>query len=78
MKPGHALPLTPQKRLMVFSGRSHPDLAERIAERLGVDLGEIELNTFPNDETYVPLLRVDPRRRRLPRPDGQHRPSTST
>jgi len=53
MKPGHAIPLTPQKRLMVFSGRSHPELAERIAERLGVDLGEIELNTFPNDETYV-------------------------
>ena len=53
VKPGHALPLTPKKRLMVFSGRSHPELAERIAERLGVELGEIELNTFPNDETYV-------------------------
>jgi len=53
LKPGHAIPLTPQKRLMVFSGRSHPALAERISERLGVDLGEIELETFPNDETYV-------------------------
>jgi ribose-phosphate pyrophosphokinase len=53
VRPGHALPLTPKKRLMVFSGRSHPELAERIAERLGVDLGEIELSTFPNDETYV-------------------------
>ncbi len=53
MKPGHAIPLTPKKRLMVFSGRSHPELAERIAERLGVDLGEIELKTFANDETYV-------------------------
>ena len=53
MKPGHAIPLTPQKRLMVFSGRSHPVLAERIAERLGVDLGEVELKTFANDETYV-------------------------
>ncbi|MGA8488092.1 MAG: ribose-phosphate pyrophosphokinase [Gaiella sp.] len=53
VKPGHALPLTPKKRLMVFSGRSHPELAERIAERLGVDLAEIELSTFPNDETYV-------------------------
>ena len=53
MTPGHAIPLTPKKRLMVFSGRSHPELAERIAERLGVDLGEIELSTFPNDETYV-------------------------
>ncbi len=52
LKPGHAIPLTPQKRLMVFSGRSHPVLAERIAERLGVDLGEIELKTFPNGETY--------------------------
>ena len=53
LKPGHAIPLTPQKRLMVFSGRSHPVLAERIAERLGVDLGEVELKTFANDETYV-------------------------
>jgi ribose-phosphate pyrophosphokinase len=53
LKQGHAIPLTPQKRLMVFSGRSHPVLAERIAERLGVDLGEVELKTFANDETYV-------------------------
>jgi len=52
LKTGHAIPLTPKKRLMVFSGRSHPELAQRIAERLGVDLGEIELKTFPNDETY--------------------------
>ena len=53
LKPGHAIPLTPQKRLMVFSGRSHPVLAERIAERLNVDLGEIELKTFANGETYA-------------------------
>jgi ribose-phosphate pyrophosphokinase len=53
MTPGHALPLTPQKRLMVFSGRSHPELAERIAERLGVELGEVELKTFANGETYI-------------------------
>ena len=37
---------------MVFSGRSHPELAERIAEQLGVELGEIELGTFANGETY--------------------------
>jgi ribose-phosphate pyrophosphokinase len=53
MKAGHAIPLTPQKRLMVFSGRSHPELAKRIAERLNVELGEIELKTFANGETYV-------------------------
>ena len=49
---GHAIPLTPQKRLMMFAGRSHGDLAEKIAERLGVQLGEIELETFANGETY--------------------------
>ena len=49
---GHALPLSPKKRLMVFSGRSHTDLAERLARQLGVQLGEVELETFPNGETY--------------------------
>jgi len=53
MTTGHAIPLTPQKRLMVFSGRSHPELAEKIAEHIGVELGEIDLQTFANDETYV-------------------------
>ncbi len=43
----------PQKRLMLFSGRSNPELAERIAEKLGLVLGEVELKTFANDETYV-------------------------
>ena len=38
---------------MVFSGRSHPDLAQRIVEQLGVELGEIELHTFGNGETYI-------------------------
>ena len=37
---------------MVFSGRSHPALAQRIAEHLGVELGEVELETFANGETY--------------------------
>jgi ribose-phosphate pyrophosphokinase len=52
MSTGHALPLTPQKRLMVFAGRSHAELAQRIAERLGVELGAIALETFANGETY--------------------------
>jgi ribose-phosphate pyrophosphokinase len=43
----------PQKRLMLFAGRSNPELAERIAEKLGVMLGEVELKTFANGETYV-------------------------
>lgn len=52
MTTGHAIPLVPQKRLMVFAGRSHPELAAKIAEQLGVELGEIELTTFANGETY--------------------------
>jgi ribose-phosphate pyrophosphokinase len=49
---GHYLERGPSKRLMVFSGTSHPALAAAIAEKLGVELGEIVLETFPNGETY--------------------------
>jgi ribose-phosphate pyrophosphokinase len=52
MSTGHALPLVPQKRLMVFAGRSHGELAQRMAEQLGLELGEVELATFANGETY--------------------------
>jgi ribose-phosphate pyrophosphokinase len=52
MSTGHALPLVPKKRLMVFAGRSHGELAQRMAEQLGLELGEVELATFANGETY--------------------------
>jgi ribose-phosphate pyrophosphokinase len=51
-QPGHWIERGPQKRLMVFAGRSHPELAQRIAEQLGVELGEVTLETFANGETY--------------------------
>jgi ribose-phosphate pyrophosphokinase len=51
--PGHWIERGPQKRLMLFSGRSNPDLAVRIADKLGVVLGEVELKTFANGETYM-------------------------
>jgi len=51
-QPGHWIERGPQKRLMVFSGRSHPELALRIVEHLGIELGDVELNTFANGETY--------------------------
>ena len=41
------------RRMMLFAGRSSIDLAERIADDLGVALGESTLKTFPNTETYV-------------------------
>ena len=55
-EPGHWIERGPQKRLMVFAGRSHPDLAQAIAQNLGVELGEIELETFANGETYCRYL----------------------
>jgi ribose-phosphate pyrophosphokinase len=49
---GHWLERGPQKRLMVFAGRSHPDLARAIGDQLGVELGDVVLETFKNGETY--------------------------
>ncbi len=56
VKTGHWLERGPQKRLMVFSGRSHKELAHQIAGKLGVELGEVELETFANGETYCRYL----------------------
>ena len=38
---GRAIALAPQKRLMLFAGRSNPDLAHRIAEQLDIELGRV-------------------------------------
>ena len=46
------LPLDYDKRLMLFSGRSSPTLAELIARRLGVGLGPVQLQTYANGEVY--------------------------
>src|SRR5690348_12083084 len=54
--PEHYIVRGPQKRLMVFAGRSHPDLARSMAEKVGVELGDVELKTFANDETYCRYL----------------------
>jgi ribose-phosphate pyrophosphokinase len=51
--PEHVKEYTARKRLMVFAGRSHPQLAGDIAGKLGLELGEITLKTFANGETYV-------------------------
>ena len=42
----------PSGKLMLFSGRSHPVLAGRIADQLNIELGDVELKTFANGETY--------------------------
>jgi ribose-phosphate pyrophosphokinase len=47
-----SLPIDYDKRLMLFSGRANPELAARIADKIGVDLGPITLKTFSNGEVY--------------------------
>jgi ribose-phosphate pyrophosphokinase len=49
---GRAVSLTPQKRLAVVAGRSHPELAKQIAGHLHVELAHVELTTFADGETY--------------------------
>ena len=44
--------VTPSKRLRLFSGRSHPQLAKAIAAALGTELGGIQLETFADGDLY--------------------------
>jgi ribose-phosphate pyrophosphokinase len=47
-----SLPIDYDKRLMLFSGRANPEVAAKIADKLGVDLGPVTLKTFSNGEVY--------------------------
>lgn len=38
--------------IKVFSGTSHPDLAQRIVDRLGIDVGKVVTKKFSNLETW--------------------------
>jgi ribose-phosphate pyrophosphokinase len=49
---GRAIGLAPQKRLMLVSGSSNPELATKIADRLGCELGNVKLKRFANGEAY--------------------------
>jgi ribose-phosphate pyrophosphokinase len=40
------------KRLMIFGGRCSMDLAAKIAGKLDLDLGQVDLKTFANGEVY--------------------------
>ncbi|PXY21276.1 ribose-phosphate diphosphokinase [Prauserella muralis] len=44
---------TPKKNLMLFSGRSHVELAEEVAKHLNVTITPQTVHTFANGEIYV-------------------------
>ena len=52
VRPDHWIETGPSKRLMLFAGRSHPELAQRIAAKLGIETGDVSLRTFASGETY--------------------------
>lgn len=55
----HRRELTLQSRMpniKVFSGTSHPDLAQRIVDRLGIDLGKVVTKKFSNLETWYVFI----------------------
>ena len=45
-----------EKRLMIVSGQGYPELSERIAERLDMELAGVELREFANGELYARYL----------------------
>ena len=47
-----SLPIVTGKKLMLFAGRSNPELAAKIAHKLAIELGHITLKTFSAGEVY--------------------------
>ena len=50
--PGTRLNLGYDKNLMLFAGRGNPELAAKIASKLGIEPGPLTLKTFTNGEVY--------------------------
>jgi ribose-phosphate pyrophosphokinase len=48
-----AIPTTPKKNLMLFAGRSHPELAEEVAKHLDVTITPQSAYEFANGEIFV-------------------------
>lgn len=48
-----AIKISGEKRLVIVSGRAHPELSAQIAAELSTDLVETELRTFANGEIYA-------------------------
>jgi ribose-phosphate pyrophosphokinase len=47
------LEMSPRKRMMLYTGTAHPELAEEIAGHLGIALSEAKISRFASGEIYV-------------------------
>ena len=44
--------------IKLYSGTAHPDLADEVAEYLGVKLCERDVVQFPNDNLFIKLHKI--------------------
>src|SRR5690625_2709424 len=45
-----------QKKLMLFGGRTHPELAQEVADQLGIEVAPTKFQDFANGEIFVRYL----------------------
>jgi ribose-phosphate pyrophosphokinase len=52
-EPRRCAKITPHRSLMVFSGRGNPELSAKVASKLDIELGQVDIKTFADGEIYV-------------------------
>jgi ribose-phosphate pyrophosphokinase len=52
-EPRRCARMTPERSLMVFSGRGNPELSRNVADKLGIELGRVDIKTFADGEIYA-------------------------
>jgi ribose-phosphate pyrophosphokinase len=52
-EPRRCAKITPDRSLMVFSGRGNPELSAKVADKLSIELGDVKIKTFADGEIYV-------------------------
>ena len=45
-----------KKKMLLFSGSSNQELAEKVAKELGTDLAEVDKTQFANGEIYISII----------------------
>jgi ribose-phosphate pyrophosphokinase len=48
--PAHQFPMRPVDDMKIFSGRAHPELAQKVCDYLGLPLGRAVMGNFPDGE----------------------------
>jgi ribose-phosphate pyrophosphokinase len=55
-EPRRCARITPERSLMVFAGRGTPELSAKVSEKLGIELGHVDIRTFADGEIYVKYM----------------------